>query len=355
VLHAAVLLWAIQCIGAIVGDAAAFSAGARVGFAVGKVSDLGNRIDSFGASKRGVSVRESTGFPRAPPLGARLNNLPAARCLIRHEPGALRASTASAPSTTATDGVGVEEAPWMDRLMAESERLDRRLYQVLHTNRWVDHCGTQISFIFRGRDGVCCSQSPHRCGFSPDEAKHKHSPPFFFCSAPRPGTLRKRLEAHRESRRGNHSPCRSHDPFLCPSSFAPMCFIILPPNICCKPALTNLWKADSVIDGLPVHGMAPGARTISSPSHGHESLTKSGTKSWLTLPWPNALCVQIDYGEMVEQGDGGKEAMRLVESMRRNGYAVVRLPEADADLMKSTWEAARGFGWKPFPRPRFPS
>ena len=101
--------------------------------------------------------------------------------------------------------------------------------------------------------------------------------------------------------------------------------------------------------------MTPGARTISSTSHGHESHTKSGTKSWLTLPWPNALCVQIDYGEMVEQGGGGKEAMRLVESMRRNGYAVVRLPETDADLMKSTWEAARGFGWKPLAEPRFPS
>jgi hypothetical protein len=101
--------------------------------------------------------------------------------------------------------------------------------------------------------------------------------------------------------------------------------------------------------------MTPGDRTISSTSHGHELHTKSGTKSWLTLPWPNALCVQIDYGEMVEQGGGGKEAMRLVDSMRRNGYAVVRLPETDADLMKSTWEAARGFGWKPLAEPRFPS
>lgn len=161
------LLWAIQCLGAILGDAAAFSsAGARVGFAVGKVSDLGNRIDGFGI-KRGLGVRESAGLP----VGVRLCTLPAARCLIQHGPGALRASTASAPSTTASDGVGVDEAPWMERLKAESERLDRRLYQVLHTNRRIGHWGTQISSIFRGRDGVCCSQSPHRCGFSSDDAK----------------------------------------------------------------------------------------------------------------------------------------------------------------------------------------
>lgn len=71
--------------------------------------------------------------------------------------------------------------------------------------------------------------------------------------------------------------------------------------------------------------------------------TRTARRSVCLTPLKSTVA-QIDYGEMIEQGVGGREAMRLVESMRSNGYAVVRLPDAEADLMKSTWQAARGFG-----------
>lgn len=34
----------------------------------------------------------------------------------------------------------------------------------------------------------------------------------------------------------------------------------------------------------------------------------------------------------------------MVENLRTEGYAVVRLPEAEAALMVSMWDAARSFG-----------